>query len=428
MPSGAGGPTAGARRPDSGPPATALSRAFDDWLRQPRARHALALSLLGLLTLGNFWELLTASRAHIDEVIYSRAFRAVQDGRSPYDVDGFYYPTAFAFLGAWLDAKVGAAGTRGGFRAANVLALIAALWMTTAWWGRSTGTSSSRAAGSEIATWIERLIIAALLILVSPGVAEGFHVGNLSFVASALAIAALTFAGRRPVVAGTSLALSLSLKPLAVAVLPLLVLTPPRSGARQHRVAGLVAGAMTAVVWLGFPYSWQLLGQKIEQLGVVRTWSLYRLAGVLELGIHRLVIFAAVVTLALAVASRARGSREGWLIVAFTAAVGATPLLWFHTLILYFPALVMAASLARRRWPARKRRPGAWIEPVFVVLGIATVLYYNAGAIDLLPAALEALLLVIPIAAVVWLAAYVLRFGGELTPGAGADPPPARPG
>ena len=150
---------------------------------------------------------------------------------------------------------------------------------------------------------------------------------------------------------------------------------------------------------------------------------------------------------ALTAASRARGRREGWLAVALTASAAATPLLWPHTLILYFPAILMAASLARGRWPTRGERYGAWVEPAFeketvppsrvppifalsafVALGCAVVLFYNAGAIDMLPVALKVLLLAVPNATLVLIAAYVVRCSDQPAPPRREEPAlPRRP-
>ena len=386
-----------------------LSRAFAAWLALPRSRHALALALLAMLGLAWFRTPLTAPAPHIDEALYEHAFRAVQEGRSPYAVRGYYYPTAFAYLGGWLDARIGGGAVRYGLRALNFLALIGTLWLSAAWWYRP-GGASAPAGGSP---WLERLAIAALLLVAAPGISEGIHLGNLSFLAVALALAGLTLAVGQPLLAATALALSVALKPMAAAALPLLVFTPPRYRPLSYRIAGLVGGAATAVLWLGYPYFSELLGQEVERIGSIRTWSLYRLADVLGLGIGRLGIFAGLTLLAVLTCwalRRIRATRAGWLAFTAAACVLTTPLIWGHTLIIFFPALVMAASVATARWQAGRTRQPPWAEPTFVGLGCATLLYFNPGAIDRLATPLEALLLLVPAATVALLAAYVCRY------------------
>ena len=388
--------------PDRAP--ALLGRAFGDWLELPWPRHATALSLLAILALVRFWPLLSAPEAHIDEDLYEQAFRAVGEGRSPYSVRGYYYPTAFAYLGSWLTESLGTAATRGCLRALNVLALIGTLWLATAWWAGPTG---SMARSREVRrAWLERLALAALLLVAAPGAFLGIHLGNLSFVAIGLALGGLGLAPQRPVAAGIALALSVALKPIAAAVLPLLILTPPRAQARAYRLSGWIGGALASTLWLTFPYFPELLDQKIERIGRIRTWSLYRLADVLHLDLGRLGILACLVSIAVLACSRARRHQAEWLAVTLTASVLTTPLIWSHTLLLVFPVLMMAASLARARWPHPEARI-SWAEPVFIALGWAVVLYYNAGAIDNLPLLVETFFLLVPPATLILLAAYV---------------------
>ncbi|MEM7352924.1 MAG: glycosyltransferase 87 family protein, partial [Acidobacteriota bacterium] len=260
---------------------------------------------------------------------------------------------------------------------------------------------------------VERGLIAALLLVAAPGVWQGIFLGNLSFIAIALALGALAFADRQPIVAGIALAFSVAFKPIAAAALPLLVLTPPRSRARAYRLTGCIAGVLTSVLWLAFPYFFELLGQDVERIGRIRTWSLYRLAGVLGIDAGRLWILAAIVGLAVLAGLKARRSREEWLAVTLCASLLATPLIWGHTLVLFFPVLMMTASLAWVRWQQRGARLAPWAEPVLVAVGWAAVLYTNAGAIDRLPMLVEAYLLLLPAAVLVALAAYVRRFSRD---------------
>ena len=383
-----------------------LGPAFAGWLALPRSRHALALALLCLLGLARFWTSLCAPEPHIDEALYERAFQAVQAGHSPYTVPGYYYPTAFAFLGSWLDAQIGERAVRLGLRACNLLGLLGTLWLSAAWWFRS---ASARPLGEP---WIERLAVAALLLVAAPGIAEGLHLGNLSFLAAGLALAGWTLAGRLPWLAGIALAASLALKPLTAAALPLLVLTPPEHRAKSYRIAGLVGGTLTTIIWLAFPYFGELLGQKVERIGRIRTWSVYRLADVLGLEIGRLVLYVGLVALALLICWRFRGIRASgsvWLAFVTATCVLTTPLIWGHTLILFFPTLVMATRVVSARWRAGKRSEPTWAEPTFVPLGCVTLLFFNPGAIDRLP--VEALLLLVPISAVTLLTTYVCRYG-----------------
>ena len=379
-----------------------LSRAFAEWLALPWTYHALALVLLAALGAARFWTPLTTPRALNDERIYELAFRAVQEGRSPYGVDGYYYPAAFSFLGGWLEARIGAPAVRNSLRALNYLALIGSLWLSTAWYYRA------RDAAARISVWLDRLAVATLLLLVSPGIDFGFVTGNLSFLAIGLALGGLAFVWRQPLLAGLAIGASVAFKPIAAAALPLLLLTPPRAGAHSYRLAGVSGGAICALLWLTFPYFPELLAQDISRLSYHRTWSLFRLSEVLRLEIPRLLLLAGLVAVAVAAGRAARSHREQWLAVALAASILATPLIWGHTLVLFFPVLVMAVSLAARR--AHDRRPASWAEPIFVALACMTVLYFNAGAIDRMEPALEAFLLLVPVVNLVLLTGYVCRY------------------
>jgi len=357
-------------------------------------------------TLAWFWVPLTTEIPHVDEGTYQKAFNAVQEGRSPYTVEGYYYPPAFAYLGSWLDQTLGQRGTRHGFRILAVLAVTGSLWLSTAWWwrpGLDGGRQSLRAA------WLSRLILAGLILVTSPGIKEGFHVGNLSFLTIGLALGGLASAGWAPWLAGPALASSIAFKPLIAVALPLLVLTPPHARSRSYRLTGLIGGALSCALLFGFPYLFEMLGQHIERLGRIRTWSVYRLVDVLGLGLDRLVIFATLSILAVVFCHQVRNRRESWLAVVLGASILTTPLIWWHTLILFFPVLVMTLSLARARWHHLEALNTPWAEPVFALLAVATIFFYNAGAIDPLPTPLVVLLLVVPIAALLFTVAYVHR-------------------
>ncbi len=402
------GASAQPRRAATGSP-DRLRQAFDSWLALPPWCHALAVALLCLLGLVWFRISLTAPAHLTDEAFYELAFQAVQEGRSPYQVRGYYYPAAFAFFGGWLDGLIGTEAIRYGLRGLNLLALVGTLWLSAAWW-----SGPRRGAHSPDSHWLERLGVAALLLVVSPGIAIGIHLGNLSFLAIGLAIAGWTTAGRYPALAGLAIASSLALKPIAAAALPLLVLTPPEDRARRHRIAGLVGGMATAVIWLAFPYFSELLGQELERIGRLRTWSVRRLIEVLGVDIGHLGIFVGSTLLAILICwrfPRIRATRAGWLAFASASCVLTTPLIWGHTLVLFFPVLVMAATVTINRWRSGRIAQPAWAEPTFVALGCANLLYFNPGAIDRLAVPIEAFFLLSPVTAVALLTAHVCRDG-----------------
>lgn len=399
---GSGGHLSRAETPAPAP----LSRAYEGWRALPPRTHASALALLAVLGLVRFHEPLLTSSRLIDEAMYEWAFQAVQDGRSPYDVGGYYYPPAFALAGAELERWIGAEALRYGLRTLNLLTVVATLWWAVAWWSRRSPEDP------EAPRWLERVALAALLLAAAPGIALGFHLGNLSFVAIGLALLGWSLAGRHPIWAAAVLATSVTLKPIAAASLPLLVLAPPSHRARAHRFAGLVAGLVIAVTWLALPYLADLLSQDVERINRIRTWSLYRLLGVLGIDASPVIVFAATIALALALAwrwPRLRASPASWTALAAATCLLATPLIWSHTVLLFFPVLVMAATVTAQRRLAGEIPHPTWAEPAFVPLGGLVLLFYNPGAIDDLARPLEAWLLLVPLAAVVLLAAQVTR-------------------
>ncbi|MEM7585327.1 MAG: hypothetical protein AAF560_18200, partial [Acidobacteriota bacterium] len=162
-----------------------LDNAFQHWREQPWRWHLLALGLLALVGLARFWAPLSADVAHIDESLYEGAFQAVAEGRSPYEVRGYYYPTFFALAGSWLTEQLGTASTRLLLRAANLLGLVIALWVSAAWWlSAAWWVSAARtqrlvdALGhSDRRTWLERFAFAGLLLVAAPGIADVIHLG-----------------------------------------------------------------------------------------------------------------------------------------------------------------------------------------------------------------------------------------------------------
>lgn len=390
--------------------------------------HLLALaSLVGLLAVQTGPAIWSASTS-IDEATYERAFAAVADGRSPYQTPGYYYPAAFAYLGAFFTRELGAEGARLLFRWLSLGGSALTCWLAAAWWWSARSSVRWRVT--------ERLLVALVLLLAAPGVSAGLSTGNFSLTASSWINTGLHFAYSWPLLAGAILGASLLTKPLAAIAVPILAgaALAPRAGRKVAPATVVIAGAIAVGGWFLLPYFGEMLALEIHAGALGGTISLLRVAHLLDLEFRQVYLLALLAPLALLAGFRYATDRVALIAVSLALVMFSSPAIWPYTATVFFPVPVMALSVARSRYATRASGPaaagGEKLELVLVAALAIAVLFLNGGAFDLLPRGAQLVLLLAQLAAPLLLAGYVLRSTRSWQSGASGAPgaPSATPG
>ncbi len=369
--------------------------------------HAAALLLLALVALLRFQLDLAKPQLRTDERIYLQAFRAVAAGESPYrhasDGLDFYYPPAFALLGARALERSDEPTVLLALRVTNLAGLALCVWLSALF--LPTARLGCLVAGS------------AYIALAPPPLAQGFASGNLSFAVVGATLVALAGWRRSPALSGLTLGLSSMVKPLAPLGLATLALHRPSGGGRRHLgtvATGLaVAGALT----FSSPFlaDYLALDGNLDVFPLRRSVSLYRWLHLTGLPVSPLAPLGLVALLTAWCVRRAPLDPRRLFVVAIVAMTLATPALWGHTMLLVLPLQAMACG---RWWTRRRRRidggvrsvsPLARYELPFVVLAAAALQFVDGigGGIETAPRALQLVVLAVPLAAPLALAAYV---------------------
>jgi len=336
-----------------------------------------------------------------DELKYIEAFRAVADGASPFSVEGFFYPASFAWAGSLALATMGQTGVVTLMRAANVLGLVATVWLSVKWWPTS---------------WARRLVVAAVFLTLAPAIKLALYLGNISFAVIGMMVTALSIWPRHPLVAGLVLGGSVGIKPIAPAAVLTLLTHRPRRGGYQHVVAGLVGGLSLVLVLLPVSQVLEMSNQTIEGLIYKRSISLYRMLAEVGLQISPLVVALVITGVAVLLSRRLRMTESDFMCFATTAALLTVPIIWAHTFLLVLPVQVIALMRAADRWRDASNNSGpdshATIrryEPILVILGVVAIqLSGGAGAFDSQPVTFRVLALAVPYLAAPALTAYIL--------------------
>jgi len=411
-------PTQPTRPPHPAQEAEVLDDAFAAWCRLPKRVHALALVVLVALAVTRYADLLADPEAWIDESIYQQGFLALDAGRSPYQHPGFYYPPPFAHAGAFLLARIGAESQRYWLRGLNVLGLVWVIWLAAAW---LPAPRADPARGLVL-----RLAVSIFLLVAPVGVFLGLRVGNISFAIAALALTAICWYPRFPIVSGLLLGLSVAFKPLAPAVLAVLIAQPTHQ--RAHAAAGrrCALAAVASMAALCLPYAGELRDLFAQQLSTLvegRILSTYRLVHLLGLPLGRATVFALLTLVLMVFARRYATTHCRVVALALGAVVLTAPALWSHTMTVLDPVLTMASVLAYRNWSrTRARAPGsahdraAGSELVLVALGLAAALYFKSGGFDHLADSVQVMFLAPLLLAPLLLTGYVLWASSRALP------------
>ncbi|MEO8276851.1 MAG: hypothetical protein ABI639_11580 [Thermoanaerobaculia bacterium] len=390
------------------PAAVRLAESWRDFRRLAWYWHALALALLiGFLAFAVRADLVSP-RPTIDEVRYEEAFADFALGISPYEEPGYYYPPAFAFIGAFCTRELGVSGARMLFRGLNLLGAAMTCWIAAAWW-RNRSPNFAAQLGS-------RFLVACLLMLGPPGVRLGFEAGNFSLTAAALIVGALHAAFSWPLAAGLILGLSLITKPLAAIAVPVVAgAALARKGERRiARRTIFVVGFIVVATVVTLPFHREMLALSVSPGTLNGTISLLRVSRLLHFEVHQPVLLILLSPLALFAGYRFANDRIALLSISLSLIMLTAPAIWPHTATVFFPLPVMAVSLARERYALRCAGESVGRSSAFELAQVAAlataVLFMNGGAFDSFPPVAQIVLLTAQLAAPLALGAYVLYY------------------
>ncbi len=375
----------------------ALSQSASVWRALPPHRHLAAVLLLALLATLR-WPFLWNSTPLGDEALYLKAFEAVLAGNTPYDVKGYFYPPIFARGGAQLLDLLGSGGTLVVLRGLNLLGLALAFWLATVWLPLSIGRR-----------WLA--VVAALCL--SPAVHAGLDLGNISFFIVGLALAGLFAWPRRPLLAGLLLGVSIALKPIAAAAIPILAVhRPQRPAGRRHLLTAAIAAAVTGALLLPISGLREMLSQEMVPLAYARSFSLQRLFALFGIDLPRVALTLAAITLATLLARRWTMSSAQLLCFCVATISLATPLVWNHTLIVALPVQGLALAIVWHRLAegdVLRRR----LELAVIGLGVATIHAGTTAGFDHLSPPIQIIFLLALGLTPTAVCAYAFRFAGE---------------
>jgi hypothetical protein len=338
----------------------------------------------------------------VDAETYRHAFDLLRAGSSPYRDPGFLYTPAFAVVGAALRDALGWRALQLGCRWAT----LAGVWLLA--WASLVGNRWPWPAQGA----------AALAVSLSPLVANGVGCGNVSLLLMGPLMVALRAAERRPLLAGALAGSVNALKPLALPALA--VVAVPSRGRRVPAWAWsfAVAAVLAAAGWLPLglrhlPAMWQRAGGFPDKFFNV---SLARGLALLGVPVHAVAVFLAVTAAGLLIAWRIERTLRQRVALGLAASLLALPVISPATFLLSLPVQALALERAWdgvREAGARggdRRRPLA----VLALVAAAVVGIHGAeggiGAGELGPL-VQGLVILLPLAEVAALSAYVLGVG-----------------
>lgn len=372
----------------------------------PRARRATRLLLLFALGLVWYGPRVLAPGRLGDEGQYFDAFESVLAGRSPYDVAGYYYPPAFALVGARMLGAFGEHPTAIALRLANLTGVVAACACAVCWM-----PARGRA----------RHVTAAALLCLAPPVNAAMTYGNVSGLACGAVLASLVTWRRAPAAAGALLGGSLVLKPVGALVVLLACARRP--------LPWVAAGCTLAVAAVGLAFGARELPAMAALSSAAHERSSTSVVHVLDcFGVHVPGVLVAAIVAAAGVVVRTRFLPWHAVgLVACSASILASPLVWDHTMILALPLVVATVTppvraALRARGPERSRALLAVLVATFGALVLFGTREWTAipGA----PRWLEGALGLVPLVTLAWMTAAAVRASGG--PSAGRPRGPGR--
>ena len=372
----------------------------------PWSIHLAAILVLALAATIRFFPVVTSAGARTDERVYLHAFRAVSSGESPYSAataDGlrFYYPPAFAVLGAAALDTFDSRTVVIALRSANGLGLASCLWISLLF---------------APLRWQWCLAAAVLYIALGPAALHhGLRSGNLSLAVVGSSLLGLAAWRQRPFIAGLLLGASTIVKPVAPIALSTLATHRPTLGGRKHLLAAVTGLALGTAALFASPWwtEYLALDGDVGAWPLRRSISLYRWLHLMGLEVSPIVLVLVVALAAAGLARRSPISPRQFLILAIVGMMLATPALWSHTMLLALPLQIMALARAwarlRSRQPSASRR--ARYELALVILAVAALQFSDGigGGLEVAPVLFQLPALAVPIWAPACLAMYVWR-------------------
>jgi hypothetical protein len=374
----------------------------------------IGLSALFIVALLWWWDILHFPVWTPDGMTYQSGIDLVLKGRSPYEHSVFPYPPTVALLGAWSTQMFGPEAFRAGFRYVNLMGGCAAVW------------------GSLVpirASWLVKLIIAVLAVMLLPAFGNALEHDNLSMLTGGLSIMALVLWPCAPVSAGILLGIGIALKPIALLALVLLAVHRPADAGRKHWTAALTASITVAALWSLSP-EWLLSAASQPSVkaaeadwaeGVLNV-SLFRILACFGLKISPFLLLACVALASFLYVRTRLLNPIQLLCVACAASLLSLPIVWQHTLLIITPLSFVATETSLHRyWRSKEESPGArphkkkrFIELLFVASGSVTVLEASAyGVIGNWHPWVNGATLLVPISILVLLTGYIVRFNNS---------------
>jgi len=342
-----------------------------------------------------------------DEPDFVEAAELVAAGGSPYDQEKYNYPPPFAELGAIVLERGGIGLFLGLMRGANLLA-VAGLALF--------------AAGLAGLSPRFRFLLAAALVAFLPIVHYTFWIGNTTPVAAGLALAGWHLGRHRPLAGAGLVGVSLAFKPIALAgalYLSIRWLLDARRG--QRRMAGVIEAftwaPVTALCLLPWADELPALLRRMASPPIFspRNLSFRRVFDGFGIDMPAALLTLAVLALALLLTRRRAVDGFDRVHTAPVVALAALPVVWAHGFLFVLPLQVAAVRLywqrrALRREPSWQSVAERWGVPLALALIQASA---NAGVEFAAPAAVRALIVLLPVLSPLGLLLYLRQTAGR---------------
>jgi hypothetical protein len=369
--------------------------------KSARARLFLLLFLLAV-GLWKWGDTLRAPFIKPDERPYASAVRSLQEGGSPYDEPGYFYPPVFAVTADRATQRLGELGFLIALRHLAFVGLCLAVWLSLIWAG-----------------WplIPSLVVGTLFLLFAPAVRVATTLGNAAGLMSGLALIGLMGWKRQSVLAGISLGLSIALKPAVLLAPFLLAASRPQEPTRRHWLAASSAlGVVGLLLLVGFEHLPGFV-HNIREPSNPYNFSLRHLLAVLGLDLPTSLVFSLVAVAGLLWVARRPSTVRDLLVMILVVNLLAVPILWVHSLILFLPVALVALErsggqlLGHRSVAPDERRgvPGRYVDLLALLAVVALQLAHAAGTLNGLPAWVHGPAIAVPLISIPYLGWYVLR-------------------